>query len=397
MRRHARLFFPLGAVGGLVLPLQAYPALSAAPHSLVLPLGLPDLPFHLRLDALSAFFLLLLGVVSAGVSLYSAGYFDDEQPATSRLICLQYHVFLASMAMVLLADDAYLFMVAWETMALASYFLVTTDHEVAEIRSAGFLYLIVAHVGAIAILLCFGTLQLGQWNYTLRRHARQHLVTGLGIRRISAGAVRLRRQGRISAGARLAARGASGRAFAGVGADERRDAEDRHLRSAARHLRPAARTGLVVGSGGAVRGPAHGAVRRDVRRRADRYEAACSPTRRSRTSASSSAGIGLTILFHGYDMNVLAALALAATLYHCLNHALFKTLLFLVTGSVMHATSHRSLGKLGGLIRPMPWVAALALIGTLAHRRPAAAQWLRLGVDAVPGLPAHARACPIRI
>ena len=70
------------------------------------------------------------------------------------------------MALVLLADDAYLFMVAWETMALASYFLVTTDHEVAEIRSAGLLYLIVAHVGAIAILLCFGTLQLGQWSYT---------------------------------------------------------------------------------------------------------------------------------------------------------------------------------------------------------------------------------------
>ena len=121
----------------------------------------------------SAFFLMLLGVVSAGVSLYSAGYFEHGA-GDIRLICLQYHVFLASMAMVLLADDAYLFMVAWETMALASYFLVTTDHEVAAIRSAGFLYLIVAHVGAIAILLCFGTLQLGQWNYTLRRHARQH-------------------------------------------------------------------------------------------------------------------------------------------------------------------------------------------------------------------------------
>jgi formate hydrogenlyase subunit 3/multisubunit Na+/H+ antiporter MnhD subunit len=75
---------------------------------------------------------------------------------------------------------------------------------------------------------------------------------------------------------------------------------------------------------------------------------------------------GLTILFHGYNMNVLAALALAATLFHCLNHALFKSLLFLVTGSVMHATKHRSLGKLGGLIRPMPWIAAVALIGTLA-------------------------------
>lgn len=77
-------------------------------------------------------------------------------------------------------------------------------------------------------------------------------------------------------------------------------------------------------------------------------------------------GIGLTIIFHAYRMPLLAALALAATLYHSLNHAFFKSLLFLATGSVLHATRERSLGKLGGLIRHMPWVAALALVGTLA-------------------------------
>lgn len=65
-------------------------------------------------------------------------------------------------------------------------------------------------------------------------------------------------------------------------------------------------------------------------------------------------------------MPLFAALALAAALLHALNHALFKSLLFLATGSVLHATQQRSLGKLGGLIRRMPWVAALALIGTLA-------------------------------
>ena len=131
-----------------------------------LPLGLPDLPFHLRLDPLAGFFLLLLGAASAGVSLFSAGYFEKGGGDDIRLVCLQYHVFLAAMLMVLVADDAYLFMVAWESMALASYFLVTTDHRIAEIRSAGFLYLIVAHVGAIAILLTYGVLQLGQWSYT---------------------------------------------------------------------------------------------------------------------------------------------------------------------------------------------------------------------------------------
>ena len=81
-------------------------------------------------------------------------------------MCLQYHLFLASMGFVLLADDAYGFMLAWETMALSSYFLVTTQHRIPEIRSAGFLYLLIAHIGAIAILLSFGVLQGGSWQFT---------------------------------------------------------------------------------------------------------------------------------------------------------------------------------------------------------------------------------------
>jgi hydrogenase-4 component B len=78
------------------------------------------------------------------------------------------------------------------------------------------------------------------------------------------------------------------------------------------------------------------------------------------------AGVGLTIIFHTHGNPQLAALALVATLYHCLNHAFFKSLLFLGTGSVLHATNERSLGKLGGLIRNMPWVAGLTLVGALA-------------------------------
>ena len=133
---------------------------------MTLPLGLPDLPFHLRIDPLAGFFLVLLGSVSAGISVYAAGYFREEASGRLALIGLQYHVFLASMAFVLLADDAYLFMVAWETMALSSYFLVITDHKLPAIRSAGFLYLLIAHLGAIAILLCFGVLHGGRGDYT---------------------------------------------------------------------------------------------------------------------------------------------------------------------------------------------------------------------------------------
>src|SRR4029079_3909905 len=71
------------------------------------------------------------------------------------------------------------------------------------------------------------------------------------------------------------------------------------------------------------------------------------------------AGIGLTILFKANGKTLLSSIALAATLYHALNHAFFKSLLFLATGSVLHATHERSLGKLGGLIHRMPWVAWL--------------------------------------
>jgi len=362
---HARLYFPLGAAGGLVLALAAYPALSADAQTLLLPLGLPDLPFHLRLDSLSAFFLLLLGAVSAGISLYAGDYFADSGDGNIRLIGLQYHLFLASMALVLLADDAYLFMVAWECMALASYFLVTTDHEHAEIRSAGFLYLVVAHVGALAILLCFGTLQLGQWSYAFDAMRGNMLAPGWAavaflLALLGFGA----KAGFVPVHiwlpeAHPAAPSPISALMSGV-----------MLKTAIYGLLRVTFdllhqqiwwwgvAALALGLLTALFGVMFAAVQTDMKR----------------LLAYSSienigivlAGTGLAILFHSYGMNVLAALALSATLYHCLNHALFKSLLFLTTGSVMHATSQRSLGKLGGLIRSMPWVAGVALIATLS-------------------------------
>ena len=175
-RAITQFIFPAGALGALVLAAAALDSLGGAVNVAVLPLGLPDLPFHLRLDSLSAFFLLLLGAASIGISLYSAGYFRDMPGNTLGLLCFEYHVFLASMALVLMADDAYMFMVAWETMALSSYFLVTTDHKVPEIRKAGFIYLLVAHVGAIAILICFGVMQGGHGDYTFATMRTAHLT-----------------------------------------------------------------------------------------------------------------------------------------------------------------------------------------------------------------------------
>src|SRR5437868_1283869 len=116
-----RILCPAGALLGLALAAVALQAIFAPPQVRVLPLGLPDLPFHARLDALSAFFLLLLGGVAGGVSVFACGYLREGE-GSPGLQCVCYHAFLASMALVLLADDAYFFMVAWEAMALASFF-----------------------------------------------------------------------------------------------------------------------------------------------------------------------------------------------------------------------------------------------------------------------------------
>src|SRR6202140_4182464 len=136
-----RTLFPLGAVFGAALAVVAVTSLTHPTEQLVLPIGLPDLPVHLRLDALSGVFLILLGAASAGISIFAAGYFRQGEGAAPGLMCLQYHMFLASMGFVLLADDAYAFMLAWETMALSSYFLVTTQNRIPEIPQSGFLSL----------------------------------------------------------------------------------------------------------------------------------------------------------------------------------------------------------------------------------------------------------------
>jgi len=360
-----RLLFPAGAAVALGLAVVAFLAIGSLPQSNVLPAGLPDLPFHVRIDALSAFFLLLLGAATAAISLFSAGYFRAGEGTAPGLICFQYHVFVAAMVVVLIADDAYLFMVAWESMALASFFLVTTDHRIPEIRRAGFLYLVIAHVGALAILLCFGVLQGGSGDYTfggMRSVVLQGAWPSIAFLLALAG---------FGAKAGLlplhvwlpeAHPAAPSPVSALMSAVMLKTAIYGLLRIAFDLLNAQlwwwGIVALTLGLATALFGVIFAAVQADMKR----------------LLAYSSienigvivAGIGLAMLFKAYGKTLLAAIALAASLYHCLNHAFFKSLLFLATGSVLHATKERSLGKLGGLIHRMPWVAWLALVGTLA-------------------------------
>ena len=138
-------------------------ATGAAPETAVLPLGLPWIGAHFRVDALSAFFLLVLGLAGALTSLFALDYGrHDDEPG--RVLPF-YPAFLAGMSLVLIADDAFSFLVSWETMSLASWLLVLATHRLAETRNAAFLYLVMASIGVGALLLGFGLLAGGSGDF----------------------------------------------------------------------------------------------------------------------------------------------------------------------------------------------------------------------------------------
>ncbi|MFM0309390.1 hydrogenase 4 subunit B [Paraburkholderia sp. RL17-383-BIF-A] len=357
--------FPVGAVFGLALFGLGLTGVFAGPQEIILPLGLPDLPFHLRLDGLSAYFLAVLGVVSTGVSAFSAGYFRKGEGTPPGLLCFEYHVCLASMATLLLADDAYSFMVAWETMTVSAVFLVMTNHRIAEIRRAAYLYFLISHVGALALLLCFGLLQANTGDYTFANMREQHLdvfwasaafllaLFGFGAK---AGVFPLHvwlPEAHPAAPSPVSALMSGFILKAGLYGILRTVFDLLHVQ-----LWWWGVFVLALGLFTALFGVVFSAIQTDMKRLLA-------------YSSIDNIGLmfvsmGLAILFRAYGMNSLAALSLTALFYQIASHATFKSLLFLGTGSVLHATGERNLGRLGGLIRVMPWTAWAALVGAFA-------------------------------
>ncbi|SIT44951.1 Hydrogenase 4 subunit B [Paraburkholderia piptadeniae] len=357
--------FPAGAVFGVLLCALGLAGVFSAPHETVLPLGLPGLPFHVRLDGLSSYFLAVLGMVGAGVSAFSAGYFRKGEGTPPGLLCFEYHVCLAGLALVLVADDAYCFMVAWETMTLAATFLVMSNHRIDEIRRAGYLYFLISHVGALGLLLCFGLLQANTGDYTFAGMRQQHLDTfwasiafvlalfGFGAK---AGIFPLHvwlPEAHPAAPSPVSALMSGFVLKAGLYGMLRTVFDLLHVQIAWWGV-----VLLALGLFTALFGVVFSAIQTDMKRLLA-------------YSSIDNIGLmfvsmGLAILFRAFDMPALSALSLTALLYQIASHAAFKSLLFIATGSVLHATGERNLGRLGGLIRFMPWTAWVALLGALA-------------------------------
>ncbi len=342
------------------------------PYQVVVPLGLPDLPFHLRLDLLSGFFLVVVGLLAFFVSIYSLGYvkgYLGHRSVTSLVVF--YALFLAGMFLVVLADDAFFFLIAWEMMAAASYFLVLFEDERMENRRAAFLYLVVAHVGAIAILLSFGIMAglatgfKGFEGYTFDAMRETDLPAGwasiaflLAFFGFSAKAGVIPLHVWLPEAHPVAPSNVSA-LMSGV-----------MLKTAIYGIVRVVfdlvgvfpwwwgAIVLVFGLVSAVMGVLYALMQHDLKRLLAYHSV--------ENIGIILIGIGLAMIFTSFDMSLLAALALIAGLYHTLNHAMFKGLLFMGAGAVLHATHERNMEEMGGLIRFMPWTAVLFLIGCIS-------------------------------
>ena len=357
------LLFPAGAVVALVLGVVGLWAMNAPPSAVVLAAGLPGLPFHIRADALSGFFLLVLGSVSFGISVFSITYFRGE--AKAGLLCVQYHVFLASMALVLIADDAYFFMVTWESMALSSYFLVTFEHHSGQNRKAGFLYLLIAHLGAISILLAFGILQGGHGDYTFDGLRGAQLTpfwatTAFLLAFFGFGA----KAGMLPLHAWLpeahpAAPSPVSALMSGVMLKTAIYGMVRVIYDLIGDIRwEWGVTVLLFGAATSLFGVLFALMQHDLKRLLAYHSV--------ENIGIILIGIGLSMTFIGSGHPVAGVLGLVAALYHTLNHAVFKALLFLGAGAILKSTGLRNLNEMGGLIRYMPRTAVYFLVGALA-------------------------------
>ena len=328
-----------------------------------LPIGLPAIGLHLRLDALAAFFGIVVngGIVAASV--YGMGL-DRAHDLTPRVEPL-FALFAAAMNLVLIADDAYGFLFSWELMSLASWALVLARHTDPESRRAGHLYLVMAAIGTAALLFAFGGLAGPAGGYafdTMRAHHPAPLLAALVLAAALVGCGSKAGLVPLHAWLPLAHPAAPSHVSALMSGVMTKVAIYGFVRVAFDLLGPPAWWWalplIVLGTVSAVLGMLYAVLDRDLKR-VLAY------------STIENVGVifvalGLALAFRANGQNAAAAVAMAAGLLHVLNHSWFKSLLFLGAGAVLHATGRRDLEGLGGLIHRMPRTAAFFLVGALA-------------------------------
>ena len=352
------------AISLLLLAIAADHLLGAkAPVTATLPLGLPWLGAHFRIDVLSAFFLMVVDLGAAAASLFALGY-GRHEPEPQRVLPF-YPAFLAGMNLVVLADDAFTFLVSWEFMSLSSWALVMSHHRVRDNAHAGYVYLVMASFGTLALLLAYGMLAGPDGSYAFAAIradppsadvAAVILILALIGSGSKAGLVPLHvwlplahpaAPSHVSAlmsgvMTKVAIYGFVRIAFDLVGAPQWWWSVPL----------------LVLGGATAVMGLLSAVLQGDLKRLLA-YSTV-------ENVGIVFIGLGLALAFKANAMQAAAALAMTAALFHVLNHSIFKSLLFFGSGAILTATGQRDMEHLGGLIHRMPLTAFTFLAGCMA-------------------------------
>ncbi|HET8542422.1 MAG TPA: proton-conducting transporter membrane subunit [Anaeromyxobacter sp.] len=353
------------AAAGCALGLAAsLPALRAAPVALDAAWQVPNGAIALGLDPLSALFAAAVFALGLAAAVFGAGYLRGRERGIGPFSSF-FNLLLASMATLVAARHAVLFLVAWEVMTISSFLLVSLEHEDAGVRSAARTYLVASHLGTAFVFGLF--LALGAAAGSLRFESF----------------AALRGPGALPAGLLFALAVVGFGTKAGlvplhVWLPEAHPAAPSHvsalmsgvlvkmgvygiLRTLTFLPPPALWQGLLLaaaGLGGALAGLALALGQRDLKR------VLAYSTVENVGIVALAAGLGLA----GASLRApaVAALGIAAALLHVWNHALMKGLAFMGAGALVHAAGTRDLERMGGLLRRLPASGGLLLLAAVA-------------------------------
>lgn len=349
-----------GALGLLLLHLVGP---GATTSMLTLPLGLPWLGAHFRLDALATFFLIVVNLGGAACSVYALGY-GRHETAPHRVLPF-YAAFLAGMNLVVLADDAFAFLLCWEFMSLTSWALVMTQHHEHENTRAAYIYLVMASFGTLALLLAFGLLAGAEGHYgfaAMRASAPTPAISGLVLVLVLLGAGSKAGLVPLHVWLPLAHPAAPSHVSALMSGVMTKVAVYGSVRVIFDLLgEPAWWWGMLVlflGGISTVLGVIYALMQHDLKRLLAYHTV--------ENIGIIYIGLGLALAFQTNAMSGAAALALTAALFHVFNHSIFKSLLFFGAGAVLNATGQRDMEQLGGLIHRMPYTSFAFLVGCVA-------------------------------
>ncbi|MDX2250867.1 MAG: hydrogenase 4 subunit B [Nitrospira sp.] len=329
----------------------------------------PFLNFAIRLDSLSSFFVLTISLAGLATSAFAMGYVTKfyGRVALGTLGSL-FNGFLLSMTLVVLADNGFLFLIVWELMSLLSYFLVVTEHEKADVRYAGLFYFIMTHVGTAFIIVTFLIFFQagGSFSFEAFRHPEHPLPEGMRTLAFLTALIGFGTKAGIVPlhvwlpYAHPAAPSHISALMSGVMIKTAIYALMRIYFDFLGGQFPWwwGFVVLVIGAASALLGVMYALMEHDLKSLLAYHSV--------ENIGIILLGMGAGMIFQSYGLTELAALGLLAGLYHTINHAMFKALLFLGAGSLLYATHTRNMEEYGGLLRRMPWTGAFFLIGAVS-------------------------------